>query len=307
MGKKNGYVKIYRVGEDWRSDELFRKEPLCKWAAWIDLISLAEYRDGETERHGVTVPTKRGCVYKSVRELAARWRWSTNKVLRFLSTLNSLGKTETQKSNVINCISIVKYEQYQGDGNTNEDTNGNTNEDTNGNTSKNNKEYKENKELDADACVRAHEENQTEEEKRVLGFQAEILKSQVTVEQTCMTLHITPQQYQGLIQDFTAEQIAKGTAYLGYSDYRRHAYDWIRIHASANDIDPEGHTKEAKQKQKGQSNGTASNSTGNDRYAGLSPKDRAIHEADRKDLIEMGIDPDKFEQNQRKFDWDTEF
>ena len=297
MGKKNGYVKIYRVGEDWRSDELFRKEPLCKWAAWIDLISLAEYRDGETERHGVTVPTKRGCVYKSVRELAARWRWSTNKVLRFLSTLNSLGKTETQKSNVINCISIVKYEQYQGDGNTNEDTNGNTS-----------KKYKEYKELDADACVRAHEEEtEDEENKRLLGFKNELLQSQVTVEQTCMTLHITPQQYQGLVQDFTAEQIAKGTAYLGYSDFRRHAYDWIRIHVSANNIDPEGHTIKPKQKQKGQSNGAASNSTGSDRYAGLSAKDRAIHEADRQDLIEMGIDPDKFEQNQRKFDWDTEF
>ncbi len=115
MAKGRGYIKLYRVGANWKDDELFSKEPLCKWAAWVDLISLAEYQDGQMDKRGVTVETKRGCVYMSIRDLASRWRWSTNKVTRFLALLNSNGKTETQKSNVIGCISILNYDKYQGD------------------------------------------------------------------------------------------------------------------------------------------------------------------------------------------------
>lgn len=140
------------------------------------------------------------------------------------------------------------------------------------------------------------EEEASKEEKQVLGFQNEILKSQLTVEQTCMTLHITPTQYQGLIQDFTAEQLAKGTDYLGYSDYRRHAYDWIRAHIAANEIDQDGHTAGNTNKAKitkGQSNGNNSKDNSNGHgYDGLSPKDRAIREANRRDRIAMGLDPD---------------
>ena len=291
MGKERGYIKWYRVGDDCKEDELFGKEPLCKWAAWIDLVSLAEYRDGVTYRHGVTVETKRGCVYKSIRYLAERWRWSINKTLRFLKTLEKQQKTKTQRSNVINCISILNYRKYQGDG----DTNG----DTNGDTSKKYKEYKENICVETRARERneieSQEDETSEEEERVLGYQNEILKSQITIEQTCMTLHLTPTQYRGLIQDFTAEQLAKGTAYLGYSDYRRHAYDWIRAHIAANEIDQDGHTAGNTKKAitKGQNNGN--DSTGNGKghgYDGLSPKDRAIREANRRDRIAMGLDPD---------------
>ena len=146
--------------------------------------------------------------------------------------------------------------------------------------------------------IESQEDETSEEEEQVLGFQNEILKSQLTVEQTCMTLHLTPTQYQGLIQDFTAEQLAKGTAYLGYSDYRRHAYDWIRAHIAANEIDQDGHTVGNTNKAKitkGQNNGNNSkdNSNGNGNgYDNLSPKDRAIREANRRDRIAMGLDPD---------------
>lgn len=243
-------------------------------------------------------------------------------------------KTNPQTKRTTGCISIVNYEKYQADEPTDEPTEaGNRGPQTNPQTDtkvnpqktfvndcvskhkagksyesrptdeptdchenepniKNNKEYKE---FCVETCVRTcEEENQSEEEKRVVGFQAEILKSQLTVEQTCMTLHITPTQYRGLIQDFTAEQLAKGTAYLGYSEYRRHAYDWIRAHIAANEIDQDGHTTETKTaKQKGQSNGNDSTHSGQGHgYDGLSPKDRAIREANRRDRIAMGLDPD---------------
>lgn len=203
-------------------------------------------------------------------------------------------KVNPQKTFVNDCVSKHKTDKSYESEPTDEPTDCHENEPN----IKNNKEYKE---FDAVSCARTRgknsdfEEEASEEEKQVLGYQSEILKSQITIEQTCMTLHLTPTQYQGLIQDFTAEQLAKGTAYLGYSDYRRHAYDWIRAHIAANEIDQDGHTAGNTKKAitKGQSNGN--DSTGNGKghgYDGLSPKDRAIREANRRDRIAMGLDPD---------------
>ena len=204
-------------------------------------------------------------------------------------------KVNPQKNSVSSCISKDKKQANYKSGATDEPTGWHENEPN----IKNNKEYKEN--ICAVTCARTRDENSDfeeearEEEKRVLCFQNEILRSQLAIEQTCMTLRITARQYQGLIRDFTAEQLAKGTAYLGYQDYRRHAYDWIRAHIAANEIDQDGHTTETKnqQKQKGQSNGNDSKSNGQGHgLDGLSPKDRAIREANRRDRITMGLDPD---------------
>lgn len=204
-------------------------------------------------------------------------------------------KVNPQKNCVSNCISKDKKQTNYESGPTDEPTGWYENEPR----LKNNKEYKEN--ICAVSCARTRgqnsdfEEEASEEEKRVLGFQGEILRSQLTIEQTCMTLRITARQYQGLIQDFTAEQLAKGTAYYAFADYRRHAFDWMRAHIAANEIDQDGHTTEIQnqQKQKGQSNGNDSKSNGKDNgLDGLSPKDRAIREANRRDRITMGLDPD---------------
>lgn len=204
-------------------------------------------------------------------------------------------KVNPQKTFVNDCVSKHKTGKSYESEPTDEPTDCHENEPN----IKNNKEYKE---FVAVSCARTRgknsdfEEEASKEEKQVLGFQNEILKSQLTVEQTCMTLHITPTQYQGLIQDFTAEQLAKGTDYLGYSDYRRHAYDWIRAHIAANEIDQDGHTAGNTNKAKitkGQSNGNNSKDNSNGHgYDGLSPKDRAIREANRRDRIAMGLDPD---------------
>jgi len=107
---KDGYIKIYRSSTD---NKLYLSEPFTKWQAWCDLIFLAYFADSTTYVRGVRVETKRGCVYRGSEELATRWKWSRGKVLRFLSYLEGEGQVVQQKSNVINCISIVNYDKYQ--------------------------------------------------------------------------------------------------------------------------------------------------------------------------------------------------
>lgn len=100
------------ISRDFLDDPLFHKEPVSKGQAWIELIGLAKQQEEPIVVNGQIVQCKRGCVYVSQRDLAARWRWSRNKVDRFLNTLQSLGRIESQFSSIINCIAIINYNDF---------------------------------------------------------------------------------------------------------------------------------------------------------------------------------------------------
>ena len=292
----NSWIKIYRKIVDW---EWYTDSHMVH--LYIHLIMKANTKD----RRWRGIEVRRGQLITSLESIKSETGISIRSLRTCLGRLQKTGEILQEATNKYRIITICKYESYQQEITPERqasDKQATSKRQASDKQTTTTKEYKniKNKEFDAVSCARegseieSQEDETSEEEERVLGYQTEILKSQLTVEQTCMTLHITPTQYQGLIQDFTAEQLAKGTAYLGYSDYRRHAYDWIRAHIAANDIDQEGHTAKTKAtKQKGQSNGNniKDNSNGNG-YDNLSPKDRAIREANRRDRIAMGLDPD---------------
>ena len=117
-------------------DPLFIGEVFTKWQAWCDLIMSAYYAPSEFFIRGIKTKAKRGCVYKSTTELAERWQWSRGKVSRFFTYLVKDGRITIQRSNVINCITILNYEKYQQNEPTNRTTNEPTNEPTNRTTHK---------------------------------------------------------------------------------------------------------------------------------------------------------------------------
>lgn len=57
----------------------------------------------------------------------------------------------------------------------------------------------------------------------------ELIQDEIFAERTAMTLHATPEDVLILVNTFNNEQSIKQTAHADYNDYRRHAYDWIRI------------------------------------------------------------------------------
>lgn len=123
-----------------KEDDLYFDEKFTRWQAWQDLIRLACFKPYKSHIRGVLIEHEIGCVYESQDNLARRWQWSKGKVVRFLKELESDGRIELQKSNVINCISVVNYAKYQQNGTTNDTTdcttNGTTNRTTNGSTHK---------------------------------------------------------------------------------------------------------------------------------------------------------------------------
>jgi hypothetical protein len=109
-----GWVALHRKimeGEYWLS------EPFTRAQAWIDLILLANHKQGYIRKRGIPIEVQRGQVGYSEETLALRWRWSREKIRRFLKELKSSGSIMRipahQNSKLSNLISITNYDLYQ--------------------------------------------------------------------------------------------------------------------------------------------------------------------------------------------------
>lgn len=117
-----GYIKIFRRLKD---SDLWLEEPFTRGQAWVDLIMLANHKDGHIRKRGVKIEIKRGqCGYSEL-ALAERWRWSRGKVNRFLIELETIQQIIQQKTRLTTLITIINYNEYQAN-KTTDDTTDNT-------------------------------------------------------------------------------------------------------------------------------------------------------------------------------------
>jgi hypothetical protein len=109
---KDGWIKLYRSSFE---NRLYFDEPFTRFQAWIDLLLLANHKDGSFFKRGNIVKVPRGTVARSMKELADRWQWSEAKVSRFIQFLESeyIRQVKAQKSNVTTLITILNYDRYQ--------------------------------------------------------------------------------------------------------------------------------------------------------------------------------------------------
>lgn len=108
-----GWISLHRQIE---SNPLWLLEPFSKAQAWIDLILNANHKDGHFFVRGVKIEIKRGQIGWSEVTMANRWKWSRNKVRRFLKYLEREQQVEQQKVDKITSITTIKnYSKYQND------------------------------------------------------------------------------------------------------------------------------------------------------------------------------------------------
>ena len=123
--KSKGWVIIDRTLCDnpiWKNTE-----PFDRRSAWIDLILMVNHEDGEfMTRTGENIKITRGSTFTSIRHLADRWHWSNGKVCRFLEYLSGTRSVTLTGTQTGTLISLVKYEDFQGQRNTNGYTDRNT-------------------------------------------------------------------------------------------------------------------------------------------------------------------------------------
>jgi len=118
--ENSGWIKLHRKimeMSEWLA------EPFTKGQAWVDLLLLANHKTGYIQKRGITIEVNRGQVGYSEDTLAARWKWSHGKVVRFLVSLvhqRRISKKAVQQNiRLSNLITIINYDWYQSDGTTN--------------------------------------------------------------------------------------------------------------------------------------------------------------------------------------------
>ncbi len=84
MPVNEGWVKIHRNIQD---NPLWTSEPFNRALAWVDLILLANHKDGYIYVRDHKIQVRRGQVGWSQQRLSKRWRWSITKVRKFLEDL----------------------------------------------------------------------------------------------------------------------------------------------------------------------------------------------------------------------------
>ena len=141
---ESGWIKLHRkIEEHWLWED---KESFDKRSAWIDLLLTANHTEKKVLFKGELIIIKRGQILTSIRGLAEQWRWSVNKVYRFIKLLesDSMLKKESDKDRTL--LTLVNYSVYQDRENTNENSNehnsGNSDENSSGNNSGNSDENK---------------------------------------------------------------------------------------------------------------------------------------------------------------------
>ena len=248
-----GYIKYYRKSTE---DEMYFLEPFTKWQAWMDLITLALWKDEAFFIRGIRIVGKRGCVYKSQKTLCERWMWSRTKVLRFLSYLSDVNKIELktiqQNSRLIGCISIVNYEKYQSNDTTDDTTDDTTNDTTEQKEKeispftpyKEKEKEKEEEENSSSLARRARtrekallDENEnfvemrteTKGDDREKQFLTEMKTDEPWLEVVCMKFHRSRSDITSRINDFMLDCECRKSKHNNLSDMQRHFCDWLRI------------------------------------------------------------------------------
>lgn len=114
-----GWIKLHRsIKDHW----LFSFKHPDKALAWIDLIVSASFEDHRIMINGRFQEIKRGEVAMSQITLQKRWRWSQNKVKRFLKLLENDGMIELKTNELTTIIKILNYNDFQDKAKSNERT-----------------------------------------------------------------------------------------------------------------------------------------------------------------------------------------
>lgn len=137
-----GWIKLHRsIEEHWVWD--------CEFSygqAWVDLLINACHKPNKLNIKGQLVQLGRGDQARSEVTLSKHWKWSRNKVRRFLKNLEKDGMISQKTTHLTSIISICNYDSFQTDGTTDGTTNGTSVETAKGQQAKHKQECKERKE-----------------------------------------------------------------------------------------------------------------------------------------------------------------
>ncbi|MBQ2395939.1 MAG: hypothetical protein II304_02685 [Bacteroidales bacterium] len=118
----NGSISIHRKIFLNRFSPVHRKDAFTEFEAWIWMLASAFFFTKETEIFGLNLEIERGSFATTIKHLADTWKWSRNKVYRFLDELEKdraiTLKKSTQlctqlRSQKCTLVKINNYDDFQ--------------------------------------------------------------------------------------------------------------------------------------------------------------------------------------------------
>lgn len=126
--------------------------------AWVDLLLYANHSHAKLMIKGQLIELSRGQQARSELTISKAWKWSRNKVRRFLKNLEKDGMIELKSGHLTTVITICNYDSFQSNDTTVETTKGQQSKqlkDNSRNTNNNvNNENNENNTLDQSKIAR---------------------------------------------------------------------------------------------------------------------------------------------------------
>lgn len=126
--------------------------------AWVDLLLYANHSQAKLMIKGQLIEVNRGQQARSELTLSKAWKWSRNKVRRFLKNLEKDGMIELKSGHLTTVITICNYDSFQSNDTAGDTTKGQQSKqqkDNSRNTNNNvNNENNENKPLDQSKIAR---------------------------------------------------------------------------------------------------------------------------------------------------------
>jgi DNA-binding GntR family transcriptional regulator len=110
MKDQKGWIALQRtITNHW----IWDSEPYSKGQAWVDLLLHANHTDAKITIKGSLINLERGQQARSQVTLSEQWKWSRDKVKRFLKLLENDGMIRQQTSQLTSIITICNYKDYQ--------------------------------------------------------------------------------------------------------------------------------------------------------------------------------------------------
>ena len=216
MSNNNGWICLHRSFREWQH----YGEPSVM-VVFIDLLLNANHKEGWWHGH----KCERGATFRSIRSMSEDTTLSFHTIIRALKILESTGEIKRIKIDQKHTKTIIrKYSQYQ-DFNINSVAESATQTATQSATQSATKQQynNNNKIVDVDNA-RTHEK-----------IVAEFMSNDITIEQFCMSNHITKEECRRLADDVVNEWQLTGKIndHRNSIDERKHLISQIRIKIEA--------------------------------------------------------------------------
>lgn len=96
---KSGFVMVPH--NHFETVEYLEDKPFKKYKAKADLLHLASFKDGYMVHRGLKIKIGVGGIPFTMRDIADRWGWSPNKVIRFIDILEEDGFLKIKKAEIL--------------------------------------------------------------------------------------------------------------------------------------------------------------------------------------------------------------